>query len=168
MEKRLSKTQKFLLAVLNGMKDFHTTLYYPGLVLRFGLEGAEEYLDRVHKKWPYTVSRLKKNRLLEISRKGYGVTHKLTKDGCVAALLIFMKCIDAKLPRKQMLFVTFDIPEKARPARDMFRNVLKQCGFKYFQRSIWYSTIDLERPLNKLIKLLGISKWAHAFVSTEL
>lgn len=64
--------------------------------------------------------------------------------------------------------VIFDIPEKNRKVRDILRWRLKAWGFKYLQKSLWVSKKDIAQPMREFIQELGIEKWVHVLVCTDI
>ncbi|KKR22442.1 MAG: Transcriptional regulator, PaaX family, partial [Candidatus Daviesbacteria bacterium GW2011_GWB1_39_5] len=64
--------------------------------------------------------------------------------------------------------VIFDIPEKHRKVRNVFRYRLKEWGFKAWQKSVWASKKDLAVPLREFIKELGIEDWVLVLVSKDV
>ncbi len=53
---------------------------------------------------------------------------------------------------KKWRFVVFDIPQENRTIRDIIRRRLKEWGFKFFQRSIWFSPLPLTNKVKQLDK----------------
>ncbi len=52
-------------------------------------------------------------------------------------------------------FVIFDIPTEHNTDRDLIRRRLKEWGFKYFQRSVWFSPMKLTKWVKELDKQIG-------------
>lgn len=64
--------------------------------------------------------------------------------------------------------VIFDIPEKFKTVRNLFRRRLKDWGFKIWQRSVWINKKNVTNRLNELIKDLKIDKWVAIIESDSL
>ncbi len=65
-------------------------------------------------------------------------------------------------------FVSFDIPEKKRDARDAFRAELKVLGFKELQKSFWVYPHDVFEPINVLAELYDVRRHLRTGVITTL
>lgn len=55
--------------------------------------------------------------------------------------------------------VIFDIPEKRREARNLFRSSLKKWGFKAWQQSVWATKKNCTKALRKFVNDVGIEDW---------
>ena len=64
--------------------------------------------------------------------------------------------------------VIFDIPEKKRIIRDMFRRKLRHWGFKPWQISVWITKRNVTEQLRKTIKELGIEDWVAILESKNV
>ncbi|EKD64903.1 MAG: hypothetical protein ACD_50C00254G0001 [uncultured bacterium] len=63
--------------------------------------------------------------------------------------------------------IIWDIPEKKRRIRDLFRRRLRDWGFKSWQRSVWVSKQNVTDKLRKLIKDLDIESWVAVIESDD-
>lgn len=63
--------------------------------------------------------------------------------------------------------IIWDIPEKKRRIRDLFRRRLKEWGFKNWQRSVWVSKRNVVGKLRKLVRELGIDDWVAVIESED-
>lgn len=103
------------------------------------------------------VKRLRENGWIDfVSDKELAL--RLTNEGRTQALWTKMKLGNEKWDGKWRL-VIWDIPEKRRNARDLFRHQLKQLGFKQFQQSVWTSKKNCTLLLKEYIKKVGIEDW---------
>lgn len=57
--------------------------------------------------------------------------------------------------------VVFDIPETHAHARRAIRRLLKSCGFRKLQRSVWYCSRDVGNDAARLLSDLGFDQWVH-------
>lgn len=83
---------------------------------------------------------------------------RITDKGRSKALWTKMKLEDEKWDGKWRL-VIWDIPEKRKKVRDLFRYQLKQLGFEKIQNSVWASKKNCTFILNEYIKKVGIEDW---------
>ncbi len=95
-----------------------------------------------------TIKRLEKQKLVEIFMEGEHTLVRITQEGKIRALRYKLSEIQVKKPKiwdKKWRIVIFDIPEKYKRVREIFREHLKGMGFYMLQRSVWvhpYSCID--------------------------
>jgi len=67
---------------------------------------------------------------------------------------------------KKWRIVIFDIPENKRKVRDLFRNSLKQMGFKLLQGSIWVNPFVDLKEVQDIIKEYRIEKYV-VFIAAD-
>lgn len=107
------------------------------------------------KSFESAVSRLKKEGL--IARKNNSDIFYLTKKGEKEAFWASMNTeLSGYKIRKQKWdgkwrIILFDIPEKKRVLRDYLRSVIKRCGFKEFQKSIWVHPYKIPDFLKEIL-----------------
>ncbi|MEX2008090.1 MAG: hypothetical protein WD850_01195 [Candidatus Spechtbacterales bacterium] len=63
-------------------------------------------------------------------------------------------------------FVSFDIPQKASYARDIFRDKLKRMGFFQVQQSLWVYPYECKREIDFIIDFLHIERYVFVFRTT--
>ena len=63
--------------------------------------------------------------------------------------------------------VIWDIPERKRVVRNLFRRRLKDWGFKAWQRSVWISKRNVTERLRNLVKELGLEKYIAIIESDD-
>lgn len=83
---------------------------------------------------------------------------KLTNDGWRFARAKKIKSVVAPC-KSGYCFVTFDIPENNRHARNAFRQFLKQGGFEQLQKSVWVHRRDVTALVAAVVDELGIRPW---------
>jgi DNA-binding transcriptional regulator PaaX len=77
---------------------------------------------------------LKRRGYVEITRKGGKESIKFTNK----AKLHLLDKIAERIPvENKYYFVSFDIPERIRRNRDLFRRAIKRLGFREVQKSLW-------------------------------
>lgn len=69
---------------------------------------------------------------------------------------------------KKWRIVIFDIPEKRKKARDIFRGMLKEMGYKLLQNSIWISPTGNIDDIRSIMKEYQISKYVVLIVANEI
>lgn len=63
--------------------------------------------------------------------------------------------------------VIWDIPEKKRRIRDLFRRRLKEWGFAHWQGSVWISKKNVTDKLRKLVLELKMESWVAIIESDD-
>ena len=102
------------------------------------------------------------------------VKRKINKDGTITLTLtdkgkmkaLTYKFEEMKLSKKKdwdgkWHIVFFDIPEKQRVARDIFRDKIKKIGFYELQHSVFAFPYECENEIEYIIETYKISKWVR-------
>lgn len=87
-----------------------------------------------------SIERMRKQKLVEIVEEGDQTLVRITQEGRVRALRYKLSEIQVKKPKvwdKKWRIVIFDIPEKYKKGREIFRDSLKVMGFYMLQKSVW-------------------------------
>lgn len=93
----------------------------------------------------------------------------LTKKGKQEALKIKFKTMKKKRRKDGKLeMLIFDIPEKYRKLRDIFRNHLKFLGYQMLQKSVWLTPFDVFKETEKLIREYSLDKYIRRFIIEEV
>ncbi len=107
--------------------------------------------------------KLKKRKIIQLKKmKDDRIRILLTEKGRIRKLAYDLEKIRIPKPQKwdgQWRFLIFDIPEKARFARDTFRERLRQLGFIQFQQSVWIYPYPCENEIDFLAENLRISRF---------
>ncbi len=114
----------------------------------------------------HIVHRLKEKGWVETYKNEGKIIVKLTHKG--KNHLQIEKAIKEKKWDGKFRVVIFDIPEKHRKVRNVFRRKLKEWGLVAWQKSVWTSKNDLAEPLREFIKELGIEDWVLVLVSNDV
>lgn len=108
-----------------------------------------------------TIRRLRKNGLIEQERSQEGATAlRLTELG--KDFLGVKEPWDGKYR-----IVIWDIPERKRRLRDLFRRKLKEWSFKNWQKSVWVSKRNVTDKLRNLIRELEMEEWIVVIESDD-
>lgn len=94
-----------------------------------------------------------KNALITASKSGFIKRHRhalpaITKSGMARLASVIPSHDDARVWDGRLHIVTYDIPEKQKNVRDLFRAYLRRIGCAKLQESVWftpYNPIDLLR-----------------------
>lgn len=155
--KRYPYTKEILLllagGVMLGLSVFFPTL--PMALVPFVLD-SKKYQKR---RLTQTIDRLKKQKLVQIVEKSGQVIVRITDKGRVRALqykLDDMKIDKPKMWDRKWRIVTFDIPEKVKKARDLFRSHLKMMGFYNLQESVWVHPYPCFNQIEYLRQIYGV------------
>lgn len=120
-------------------------------------EGSwEEYYPSSIKR---TAQRLWREGYVEINGEGKENVVKLTKKGKTEVLKYNLANLEIKRPNswdKHWRLVIFDIPEKDKVKREIFRDNLKNLGFYQMQESVFIFPYPCEKELSFLREVLEI------------
>lgn len=160
-KKQLTTGSKLLLLLLHTghwvgrMQDMGSLSksFYPGYSAHY----ARQNLNR-------QIQRLKQKGWITYTYKEAGRIIKLTKRGELEAL--FHEAATA--PRTKPLYnqwtiIAFDIPEAARHIRDRLRSILKDCGFKGLQASVYVSPLPMSEASFEYLKRTKLIDYIRIF-----
>lgn len=156
-EKRIARIKE-ILTLLAGGAVLGLSLVIPAAPMAL----APFIIDR--KKYDQStfnraIDRLEKQKLVEIVYNGDQTLVKITHEGRVRALRYKLSEVQVKRPKawdKKWRIVIFDIPEKYKRTREIFRNHLKTMGFYMLQDSVWvhpYPCFDEMEFLRQIYKV---------------
>lgn len=118
------------------------------------------------------LNQLKKQKYVTIKQNDdETVTVKITKDGMVHALTYQLDNMKLKIPKKwdkKWRVITFDIPEKYKKVRDIFRTRLTQMGLFRLQDSVYVSPYSCFSEVEFLRELYGVSFTVRYLVVVEI
>lgn len=93
----------------------------------------------------------------------------LSPKGKIKILRLKIKHLDKKkLKDKNWLMVLFDIPERSRKTRDVFRKILHELGFEQLQKSVWITPYDVVDELKEAIENCRLEKYAKFLLVKEM
>lgn len=158
-----SKTTDLLLNVLETAIDSGILLYDFAYNTHHYAYG-EPNLDRYQ--LYHIVHRLRERGWVETYKSEGKIIVKLTHKGHTQ--LKIEKAIKENKWDGSYRLVIFDIPEKHRKIRNVFRHRLKEWGLRPWQKSVWVSKKDIAKPLREFIKELGIEDWVLVLISKDV
>jgi DNA-binding transcriptional regulator PaaX len=169
---RFPFTEQFLWDVyrtVEGLNDFHRALAPRGM--REVINPELRQLRRKYEKrrsaqqFSKLVYDLKRRGVIKI--QGEGVL--LTSRGREEALRIRWKLAECeKRNDGNMVMVMYDLPEKQRQMRDIFRSVLVCLGYQEFQKSVWVSQKKVEHETEEAIREYNLWEYARLFIIKEI
>lgn len=167
---RSKKKQKILLLLAGGA----------ALCLNQSSSGYSRILKKIYKNWQWInkahlyrcVEEFRNDRLVSYQENQDGTTSiVLTEKGKKIALRYNTEKIKIKKPLrwdKKWRIIIFDIPEKNRSARDIFRDKLKTLNFYELQKSVFVHPYNCVEELNFLVEFYGIRNNVYLIEATRL
>ena len=102
---------------------------------------------------------LKRKRTLLLTKAGRKHFEKITED----IKRIIPKRNYAQQPGKDLVIVSFDIPEKQRGKRDWLRSVLINLGLKFYHQSLWMGYIIIPEEFLHDLTRIEIDQYVAIF-----
>jgi len=149
-----------------------------------GLSGSPrkyfQILKEMEKEWKEinrsqlkrTIKNLYQSKLIKEKYNEDGtITLVLTDKGKEKALTYNLDEMKIKKPKKwdgKWRIVLFDIPEKARKLRDIFRHHLKNLGFFEFQKSVFIHPYDCKDEIDYLIEFYNARKFVRFIIADSI
>lgn len=112
------------------------------------------------------IRRLRINGYIDLEEYNNKLIVKLTDKGKSEALI--RKILQDEQWDGKWRIVIWDIPEKHRKIRDIFRSKLKTWGFVSWQKSVWVSKKQITDILRDFIKEVGAEKWVSVIESSSV
>lgn len=173
-----SLPSQILSTLLSMVNDYFFLFEHPHAVLYTtgDIDGARQMLQRKERrlrtiekrKFHRSLSRLQSQNYLKIREQGEQIYISLTDRGIQEG---FKRAIIEKkkpLKKKQLCYVSFDVPESAKAVRSHLRRLLKEAGFIMVQLSLWSSTKDVGKEMAVFVSLIGATRWVHVFYATPI
>jgi hypothetical protein len=115
------------------------------------------------------INYLKKRGLIKIKNLEGKKGILLTSKGKERALKVKFKCIKKeKREDGKWIMVIFDIPEKKRKIRDLFRKNLQALGYQKLQKSIWVCPYEVFKETEELVRDYSIDHYVRIFLIEEI
>ena len=119
-----------------------------------------------------TLKRLEKQKYISVSEDDEGnVTVRITEQGMTRALSYKLESMVLQKPKKwdrKWRVVAFDIPEKYKGLRDVFRMRLGQLGLYQLQESVYVSPYPCFDEVEFLRELYGVSFTVRYIVASRI
>lgn len=128
------------------------------------IKEEEAYWER--RRMQRALRDLRLRELIAIQKKGDKLRVALTDEGRMC-LLQKQMCAAPPCRSNECVIVIFDIPERERSVRSLFRRFLRECEFKQMQRSVWVSTSAVLPHLRVFIQKQRAGEWIRAFVARD-
>lgn len=131
-----------------------------------------------HRKRPYlssaetrrSIKSLQKTKLVTLQTKGADTFINITENGRKRVLRYCLETMKIKKSAQWdgiWRIVAFDIPEKKKVARNVFRQKIKDLGFKHFQKSVWACKYPCRDEIEFLVYLYEIQPYV-AYIEGKL
>lgn len=137
-DSQLKPNIKFILKLLAAGSIIGISTVFPAFpMIAAPIIGANKFNRSV---LGQTIKRLEKQKLVEIIYPDGHPLVKITQNGKIRALRYKLSEMQIKKPRRwdgKWRLVIFDIPEKYKRIREIFRYHLKTMGFYQLQKSVW-------------------------------
>ena len=140
-------------------------------VLPLALAGAVKVWKDVNRKeLSRIVKRLEKQKMISFRENGDKVAIEITEKGKRRLLEYNFEEMTIKSPKKdgKWRLVLFDIPNRKRISRDLFRKKLKQMGFSALQESVFASPYQCKDEVDFLCNYLLISEYVTLLSVNEI
>lgn len=173
---KLPLTDKFLWDLYNFIEKIDDTfsLFYPRTMKEVWFPDVYKLRRRYEKEDAKTqfsqfVNYLKKQGYIKIKSLEQKKAVMLTKKGAEKVLKVKLKMKEKKRrPDGKWQMVIFDIPEKKRDFRDIFRENLQILGYKMLQRSVWVCPYDVLKETEALIRKYSLHPYVKLFLIEEI
>jgi hypothetical protein len=168
----LSVAEKILVALIEEAKDTQYMRTHTYAVLGRDVRSARhesEEIERLHelKMKRQAIERLREAKLIKLRREGKRVMCELTDSGRARAIKIATLSSKTYFDDGRLCLVSFDFPEVAREARNLFRYFLKSSGFSFVQGSVWSIKKDVAVLVGDYISILKIKRWVKVYTAIE-
>jgi DNA-binding transcriptional regulator PaaX len=162
-----SRAAKLILEIGGLIEDTYFGLLRPGLVVKFGIEGAKDFLGR-------REINLRKQELKRLENRGLLVKEKINdwywtsfSQAGFDEYIIQLSSRANTLPDDKMCIISFDIPEVHRRLRGRVRCLLKRLGFKQVHRSVWSCKKDVCFYVKKLFSSkFMLDNWFKVYITS--
>ncbi|MBI2032791.1 MAG: CRISPR-associated endonuclease Cas2 [Candidatus Levybacteria bacterium] len=163
---------KVVLMSLGAGVIIGTALLFPGIGILYK-EFKKEQWEKARKRGRLrdTIRRLETQKFISWKEKEGELILTLTEKGKRKVLKFNIDEMRIKTPRKwDGLFriIVFDIPEKKREARDIFRKKLKNLGFYQMQKSVFVHRFECREEIDFLRHELEIAPFVNYIVAKEI
>lgn len=140
--------------ILIGSAAIPTLPMAVGAVIKIWKDINKKDLGRI-------IKRLEKQEMISIGKKGNKIAIEVTEKGKRRLLEYDFENIELKSKNRdgKWRLVIFDIPEKKKNSRDVFRRKLLELGMIRLQDSVWVSAFPCKNEIDFLANFLEISDY---------
>lgn len=117
------------------------------------------------------IGRLRRRGLVRTYRRGKNLVMALTSEGETRARRMAIEAVTSPRPKRwdrQWHLIIFDIPEKARQSREVFRRKLRQLGFAQLQKSVFIHPFDATDLVAGIRQAFGLEREIRYVVVDQL
>ena len=173
---RLPITDEFLWKLYNFVEDLDKA--YDFFAIRTPPEIVYPEMHRLKREYRRSQARTNFSQFIQnLQNRGYirvkalkgtrGVI--LTQKGAERALRIKLKSVKKKRRKdNKWIMIIFDIPEKQRRARELFRNALINLGYQKLQKSVWVCHYDVHKETEEAIRAYRSIPYVKLFIIEEI
>lgn len=118
-----------------------------------------------------TLTRMRKEKLVNIVERDGQQVVELTKNGSRRIIKYSLENLSIDKPKLwdgRWRLVLYDVPQKRKQLRDVFRQTLKSLGFYQLQESVWLFPYPCEQQVSFLREYYGVSNEVLYAVATKL
>ncbi len=118
-----------------------------------------------------SLSYLNKKRMVSIAEKNGQAILTLSENGKKRILQFHLDQMAIKRPKRWdgcWRVVLFDIPERKKQAREIFRSQLKKLGFYQLQKSCFIHPFDCKSEIDYISELFEVSPYVNFIVAKEI
>ena len=129
----------------------------------------EEWKEFDESRLRQKLKKLANQKVIRIYQDGDKLAVKITKKGRTKLLKYNLEDIEIPKPDewdRKWRIILFDIPEKIRKARDVFRYHLNQLGFYEFQKSVFVHPYNCKDEIDYLIEFYNLRRFVR-FVEAD-
>lgn len=156
---RKIKLTDILLLSVAGMLDIFQEMKDPGKIYSNYYENFYGFVPDRWKRQNYysLVSKLITDRKIKRIKKNGTFKYQITPKGTtlLQKRWFLHRLQDRKWDKKWRILI-FDIEEVNKVVRNSLRNIIKEFGFGYLQKSVWISPYDIFQQLEKYIEIYKI------------
>lgn len=127
----------------------------------------QEFVRAEKQRFYNLLSKLKREGLVRRTPSGiWRLTHKGVKRNSIIAKQ-FPAHVYTAQPSRELVLVTFDIPERERRKRTWLRAVLKHLNFRMLQRSVWIGKVQLPAEFLHDLRTMRLLPYIEMLVITK-
>ncbi|MFC1788054.1 hypothetical protein ACFLZY_02440 [Patescibacteria group bacterium] len=163
-----TKARDFFVLITDGFFDYLDAFKYPRNI-SFRESTLMPRTDRSEfKSRQRSLRELQTKKIIEIEKKGREIEISLTENGKTQYLINQIILNKKFLSKKQVLVVSFDIPDRVSHIRRYLRSLLREAGFVKRHQSVWETKHDIVDELKELVKRLKLTNWIQLYLAKRV